>query len=109
MKNITLLLLLFPFIAFSQQKDTKLQRKLETLIEGFNGQVGIFVHDLKKDKIAYVNADTVFTTASMVKIPILIGVADKLHKGELNYHQQLIYSDSLLYEGVDILGSFKNG
>jgi beta-lactamase class A len=33
---------------------------------------------------------------------------DKIQKGELQYHQDLIYKDSLLYAGVDILGSFKN-
>jgi beta-lactamase class A len=33
---------------------------------------------------------------------------DKLNRGELQYHQNLIYKDSLLYAGVDILGSFKN-
>jgi beta-lactamase class A len=44
----------------------------------------------------------------MVKVPILIGVMDKINKGELQYHQPLTYKDSLLYAGVDILGSFKN-
>jgi len=34
---------------------------------------------------------------------------DKIRKGELSYDQELIYKDSLLYEGEDILGSFKNG
>ncbi|HET7897874.1 MAG TPA: serine hydrolase, partial [Flavisolibacter sp.] len=53
-------------------------------------------------------ADTVFPTASTVKIPILIGTMDKMNRGELDYHQNLIYKDSLLYAGVDILGSFKN-
>jgi len=66
------------------------------------------VHDLKKNKIAAIHADSIFPTASMVKIPIVIGVMDKITKGELSYHQELIYKDSLLYEGVDILGSFKN-
>jgi beta-lactamase class A len=45
----------------------------------------------------------------MVKVPILIGIMDKIGKGELLIHQQIIYSDTLLYPGVDILGSFKNG
>ena len=31
-----------------------------------------------------------------------------MKKGELKYHDNLVYKDSLLYEGVDILGSFKN-
>ncbi len=108
-KNIiTLLLLLNSFTTSAQKIDKKLQRKLETLIKGFNGQAGIYVHDLKKNRVAAINADTVFTTASIVKIPILIGVADKLHKGELNYNQELIYKDSLYYPGVDILGAFKS-
>ena len=45
----------------------------------------------------------------MIKIPILIGMMDKIEKGELNYDQELIYTDSLLYAGVDILGSYKSG
>jgi beta-lactamase class A len=32
---------------------------------------------------------------------------DKINKGELSYHQDLQYRDSLLYAGVDILGSYK--
>jgi beta-lactamase class A len=44
----------------------------------------------------------------MVKIPILIGIMDKMNKGALDYHQPLTYKDSLLYAGVDILGSFKD-
>ena len=39
----------------------------------------------------------------------MLGVIDKVQKGELNYDEQLVYKDSLLYEGEDILGSFKNG
>jgi beta-lactamase class A len=32
---------------------------------------------------------------------------DKINRGELSYHQSLTYRDSLLYAGVDILGSLK--
>jgi beta-lactamase class A len=42
----------------------------------------------------------------MVKVPIMIGLFDKIHKGELDYHKELVYRDSLLYPGVDILGAF---
>jgi len=45
----------------------------------------------------------------MVKIPILIGIMNKIDAEELQYHQQMIYQDSLLYPGIDILGSFKSG
>ncbi|TDH19708.1 serine hydrolase [Segetibacter sp. 3557_3] len=95
--------------AMGQRTDRKLERKLNQLITGFNGQLGIYVHDLKRNRIVGISQDTVFSTASMVKVPILIGIMDKLNRGELKYNQEIIYHDSLLYAGSDILGSFKSG
>jgi beta-lactamase class A len=105
------LLFLLLTVAFSlpaQQQDKLLTRKLETLVADFNGDVGIYVRHLSTGKIAAVNADTVFPTASMIKIPITIGVFDKIEKGFLRYDSILMYDDSLLYVGEDILGSFRN-
>ncbi len=107
-KKLLFLCLLIPVIAMAQKTDKNLQKQIENLIKGFNGDIGIYIHDLKHNKIVSINADTVFPTASIVKISILTGIMDKIEKGVLQYHQQLIYKDSLLYEGEDILGSFKN-
>jgi beta-lactamase class A len=105
---IIVLLLLFSISTFAQKTDKKLKKQIETIISGFNGQVGIYVKDLKTNKVVSINADTIFPTASMIKIPILIGIMDKINRGELDYHQTLEYRDSLLYAGVDILGSFRD-
>src|SRR6266496_36240 len=106
-------LLLFSFllciIAGAQKKDKKLNMKLQEAISGFNGDIGIYVKNLRTGKTVAINADTVFPTASIVKISILLGIMDKIEKGELIYDQPLEYKDSLLYEGSDILGSFKSG
>lgn len=107
-KKLLFLCLLIPVIAMAQKTDKNLQQQIENLVKGFNGDIGIYIHDLKHNKIVSINADTVFPTASIVKISILTGIMDKIEKGVLQYHQQLIYKDSLLYEGEDILGSFKN-
>ena len=101
--------ILFSSIFLSAQKiDKKLQKQVEQNIIGFHGSIGIYIKNLESNKIVSINADTIFPTASMVKIPILIGIMDKLNNGELDYHQGLIYRDSLLYAGADILGSFKD-
>lgn len=105
---IALFCLLVSISVVAQKTDKKLQRQVEELIKGFNGDIGVYVKNLKNNKVVAVNADTVFPTASMVKIPILIGLMDKINKGERSYHQVLKYRDSLLYAGVDILGSFKD-
>jgi beta-lactamase class A len=109
MKYCLLFLMLCAAPAIKAQKtDYKLKREIQKLAAGFNGEVGIYIKSLKTGKTVAINADTFFPTASMVKVPILIGVMDKINKGELSYHQPFTYKDSLLYEGEDILGSFKN-
>lgn len=94
---------------FAQKADKKLQMAVGELIQGFGGDVGVYIKHLPTGKTIAYQADSVFPTASMVKIPILVGIMDKIRRGELNYHGNHEYRDSLLYEGEDILGSFKNG
>jgi len=89
--------------------DKRLTKELQSLVKDFRGEVGIYVQNLKTGKLAAINADTIFPTASMIKVPIMCGVFDKIEKQELNYNQNLTYRDSLLYAGEDILGSFKDG
>ena len=94
--------------AQAQKVNKKLQQQLQKVTTGFKGEVGIYVKDLHTGKIASIHADSIFPTASMVKVPILIGIMDKLNKGELKYHQELTYKDSLFYAGSDLLASLKH-
>ncbi len=91
------------------RSDPGLETRLQALIQPFRGDVGIYVRHLKKNTVVALNADTLFPTTSLIKVPITIGLFDKISRGELDYHATLIYRDSLLYAGEDILGSFKNG
>lgn len=84
---------------FSQREDKRLAALLRPYLEQHHGIAGIYVHHLKQNKVVAINADTVFPTASTIKVPIMIGIFDKIAKGELQYHQPLIYKDSLLYAG----------
>src|ERR1700740_1183928 len=90
-----LALLAFPLSLNAQKTDKKLAGKLQQSIQGFNGEIGLYVKNLRTGKVVAINADTVFPTASIVKIPILIGIIDKLQKKELEYDQELLYHDSL--------------
>ena len=107
-KIIVVCLILFSIQGAAQKTDHSLERKLNDAITGYQGNIGLYVKNLRTGKVAMVNADTVFPTASIVKIPILLGIMSKMEKGELAYDSQLVYKDSLLYEGSDILGAFKN-
>ncbi len=107
-----LLLFIFLIISYTtnaQRTDTRLQQQITELIKGFHGDIGMYVYDLKHHTTVAVNADTIFPAASIVKISILIGIMNKIQHGELNYHQGLLYTDSLYYsEGDDMLSAFKD-
>lgn len=95
--------------AASQQTDHRLEKKIREAITGYNGDIGVYVKNLRTGKTVAVNADTIFPTASIVKVPILVGIMDKIEKKELDYDSLFTYTDSLFYSGSDILGSFKSG
>ncbi|MGZ5286879.1 MAG: serine hydrolase, partial [Flavisolibacter sp.] len=101
-------LLLVITSAGAQRTDKKLQKKLDAAVKGFRGDIGIYILNLENGKTVSINSDSIFPTASIVKVPILLGVMDKVNRNQLDFHQQLVYRDSLLYAGVDILGSFKD-
>ncbi len=105
---VSALLIAIGTLACSTKTET-LESKIQKRVEGFRGDVGIFVKNLKTGEEVAINADSLFPTASMIKVPITIGIFDKIEKGELQYDSVLTYRDSLLYAGEDILGSFKDG
>ena len=105
---IYLICLLSLLTSFSQQKDKKLEAIVSKLIDGFNRQIGVYVKSMKTGKTIAINGDTVFPTASIVKVPILIGIMDRINKNELNYHQKLVWYDTLNYDpGEDIVAYLK--
>ncbi|MEC5143133.1 serine hydrolase [Chitinophaga sp. 212800010-3] len=111
MRNCYLfILLLLPAVVFAQNRkpDRKLQEALQQIVSNFHGTAGVYVQNLKTGQWAAVNADTIFPTASIVKIPLLVGLFSKIDKGELGYHQTLIYRDSAKYGGSGLMQFFKD-
>lgn len=109
-KIISAFFILLSLNVVAQKTDQHLQKKISELVTGFNGEVGVYVYDIDRNRVTEVNADTIFPTASMVKVPILIGVMHKIYNGEFSYHQQMTFTDSVRYsEGADLLASFKSG
>jgi len=100
--------ILFGVATTAQKKDKKLTLKVTELLQGFKGDVGIYIHDLHRNKIVAINADTIYPAASMVKVPILVGMMDKLLKQEFQYHQTLTYTKDLFYDDGDIVGNLKD-
>ena len=97
------------FSAFGQHRtDKKLTGQLENLLGKFEGTAGVYVLNLKSGREAQVNADTIFPTASIIKVPILAALFQKISDGALSYHQAMLYRDSAARGGSGLMQYFKD-
>jgi beta-lactamase class A len=107
---LSIFLLMASLSTFAQKNDRQLQSNVEELLTGFNGQIGVYVKSLKTGRTVSVNADTIFPTASIVKVPILVGIMEKIETKELAYDHKLVWQDTLGYDpGEDIAAYLKPG
>ncbi|MBN1294152.1 MAG: serine hydrolase [Candidatus Latescibacteria bacterium] len=91
--------------------DNELAGKLDPLIRNFHGDVGIYARHLKSGRMFAYRADELFPTASMIKVSIMLALFDRVHRGELNYHEKLVYDGKYTYQGMneDILSCYQIG
>ncbi len=92
----------------AQQIDKKLEKGLTEIVKNFDGDVGIYVYNLKTKMEAAINADTIFPTASVVKVPILIEVFNQIKAGNLLLNDSLIYDVKRVYGGSGVMQFFKD-
>jgi len=85
------------------RSDATLQSRLEAAVQGFHGDVGVYVRNLRTGQTAAIRADELFPTASMIKVPILLTTFQAMEDGNLSFLQKLTYTDSLAYSEEDDL------
>lgn len=70
------------------------------------GVMGYSIHDLKTGRKAGFREDVLFPTASTIKILILLGIALRVHRGELDWAQRVTVEDKDKVGGSGVLGHF---
>lgn len=85
-----------------------LEPRLVELADAFDGRAGLYVRHLDTGQEIVVDADSLFPTASMIKVPIMLKVFDRIAAGELDYRQEMVYRDSLFYSDADLTGELRD-
>ncbi len=86
-----------------------LEQNLNALVESFRGDVGLYVKHLKTGQEIAINADSLFPTASMIKVPILLALFDRIESGDLDYDSTLMWVPEVVnYPPGGMLSSFKD-
>lgn len=95
-----------------ERTDAALTARLREIVRGFHGDVGIYARHLRTGRTVAINADSVFPTASMIKVPILLTLYDQVEQGKLNLDARVPYPDTLHYryvEATDVVGYMAAG
>ncbi|PCI39150.1 MAG: hypothetical protein COB53_03680 [Elusimicrobia bacterium] len=67
----------------------KMGAELEKAAQAYPARVGIMVRDLGRGWTYTYHADDLFPSASLIKVPIMVGVFDKINRGRLSLHSKL--------------------
>jgi beta-lactamase class A len=100
--------------AFSQAapvtEDTLLEAELRRLVSRVRGRAAVYARRLGTDQEVSINADEVFPTASMIKIPLLVGLFGAIEEGRLGLMDDLPYDETLATPGAgDVLDKLQPG
>ena len=93
----------------SPPKNSDMENQLSEMIESFKGDVGVYFKHLPSGEEIAINADSLFPTASMIKVPILLSLFERIENSELDYDTTLVWLPEIVnYGGDGILSSFKD-
>ncbi len=91
-------------------RSARLQEELEALIRDFNGDAGVYVRNLTTGEEFMVHPDTLYPTASMVKVPIMVKIFQDMEDGKLGYHDQIPYDTVYSYRfSEDMINRMPHG
>jgi N-acetylated-alpha-linked acidic dipeptidase len=66
-----------------------LEARLRRVREGVDGRMAIYVEDLESGESVAIDADSAYETFSVIKVPIMAAVLQRVEQGELSLDQRL--------------------
>lgn len=94
------------FIFYKNYKE-QLEHKLLKLADNYSGIIGIYAKNLNTGEIISINSDSLFPTASVIKIPILVSLFKKIKSSEINPDEYIIIRDTQKVGGAGVIQFLK--
>lgn len=119
MKNIVIVLSLSIFmIACSSTKQIKsledskskskyqLEEEIINLSNTYSGRIGVYAKKLNTGEEIKINADSLFPTASVIKLPILVTLFEKVKNGEIDILKEILIPEKDKVGGAGVIQYF---
>src|SRR5699024_4737356 len=89
------------YVSGEKKQNSDLQDEIETIVEGHEENVGVFIST--KDGDIGINEDKVYSSASTIKVPILVEGLRQADKGIINLDEKTTVSSSDITNGGGII------
>ncbi len=82
-------------------------KEILSLAKTYSGRIGVYAKNLKTNEEIKINADTLFPTASVIKLPILITLFEKAKNGESDLNKEIIIPAKDKVGGAGVIQYFE--
>lgn len=83
-----------------------LEKEILTLAETYSGRIGVYAKNLKTNEEIKINADSLFPTASVIKLPILVTLFQKAKDGFINLDREILIPSQDKVGGAGVIRYF---
>src|SRR3984885_12347707 len=99
-----------PAVAAAQPKSTvTIDHRVQSAIQGFPGVVSLYAKNLDTGASYELRADAPVTTASTIKLPIMVELFAEAEEGKLDWNQKLELTDQDKVSGSGVLTELSGG
>ncbi len=85
------------------RRQPNLEKKIQQYAKEFGGRVGVAAKSITTGESIMINADTLFPTASVIKLPVLVELFYQFQEGKLSPSQPIPLAESVKVPGDGIL------
>lgn len=86
-----------------------IDHRIEAAIQNFPGKVSLYAKNLDTGATYQLRGDAPVTTASTIKLPIMVELFAQAEAGKLDWNQKLILTDQDKVQGTGVLTEFSAG
>lgn len=91
-----------------EYSENDVKQKLIKLSKTYEGTIGVYANNLKTGEVFELNADSLFPTASVIKLPILVTFFNKAKNNEINLDSIIIIRNEDKVGGAGVVQYFKD-
>ncbi len=78
-------------------------KNIEEMVQGYNGDVGIYIKNLKNGRTYEYHTEHSFVCASLIKLPIMAATFEAIHEGRITLNTRIRYRRNYRREGSGVL------